>query len=179
MLLMSYVLTYVLLSILILIHNGSVYPVEAREKTRSFISLRLWMSTLTTRKENQAICTIGVSMARVKLLLLARGLRVVSSVCLSLIDCHYSTHFLSSLALLVSLKSQDPIMYHLYEKFKDDAKKKKAPSIEEVRLAANLPPIDTCESNIILTNLKASSVDAGITEDSDELNPAAVVSSSG
>ena len=64
-------------------------------------------------------------------------------------------------------------MYHLYEKLKNDAALKKTPSNEELHLAADLPPIDLHESNIIVINLKALSITVGITED--ELDPAAVV----
>jgi hypothetical protein len=64
-------------------------------------------------------------------------------------------------------------MYRLYEKLKNNTALKKAPSNEELCLAANLPPIDHQESNTIVANLKASSIGVEITED--ELDPAAVV----
>lgn len=64
-------------------------------------------------------------------------------------------------------------MHRLYENLKNDTALKKAPSNEELCLAANLPPIDRHESNIIVASLKVSSIGVGITED--ELDLAAVV----
>jgi hypothetical protein len=64
-------------------------------------------------------------------------------------------------------------MFRLYEKLKDDATKKVAPSAEELRLAANLPPINAHDAAIIVANLRTASLGIIITDDS--LDPAAVV----
>ncbi|KAN0107296.1 hypothetical protein V8E52_010294 [Russula decolorans] len=77
-------------------------------------------------------------------------------------------------ALIAHLKSQSPLMYMLYEKFKDNILKKQPPSVEELRLAANLPPIDQHECKMIVANLKVTSLGVSIA-DSSGPDPAVMV----
>ena len=67
-------------------------------------------------------------------------------------------------------------MYQLYEKLKDDLQKRRPPTSEELRFAANLPPINAHEASIVLANLKIASL--GVRIDGDPLDPAAIVGSS-
>lgn len=64
-------------------------------------------------------------------------------------------------------------MIQLYENMK--ASPKRPPVIEELRLAANLPPLNAHEAAILITNLKAASLGLVVSDDL-ALGPDAVVS---
>ena len=64
-------------------------------------------------------------------------------------------------------------MVQLYENMK--ANRKRPPTVEELRLAANLPPLNTHEAAVLVTNLKAALLGVVVSDDL-ALGPAAVVS---
>ena len=57
-----------------------------------------------------------------------------------------------STALVSALKSVNSLMVQLYENMKADCKQ--PPTIEELQLAANLPPFNTHKAAVLVTNLK-------------------------
>lgn len=67
-------------------------------------------------------------------------------------------------ALIHCLKSADKMAFRLWEKMKADGETKCLPSEEELRLAANMEPLDPNEATILRSSLIASSVGVMITE---------------
>lgn len=69
--------------------------------------------------------------------------------------------------LIQCLRSADNngLLFRLWEKMKADADAKRTPDIEELRLAANMPPINSNKLAILCSALKASSVGVMIGEE--------------
>lgn len=59
-------------------------------------------------------------------------------------------------------------MLRLFKKFKADQSSRKKPSNEELRLAANMKPLDPNECAIILSRLKVASVGIIISDEIEE-----------
>ena len=57
-----------------------------------------------------------------------------------------------STALISALKSVNLLMVQLYENMKANCKQ--PPTVEELQLAANLPPLNTHKAAVLVTNLK-------------------------
>lgn len=69
-------------------------------------------------------------------------------------------------ALVICLRSRAPLVYQLFLKLKN-APEGYVPSAEELRLAADMPPLDQEEAGLIISRLKAASLGLDVSDDLD------------
>ena len=72
------------------------------------------------------------------------------------------------------LEKSDPIAYRLYEKMKAGASRRIPPTLEELHMAAGLPPLDINDATILKSNLKLLGLGMHLEED-ESLHPSMLV----